>query len=318
MRKINESHNSLEQKENIGSSEVDIYLMRHSNRFAGKGEWTDPETGEKILFDDTESLTPEGKERAREFGRLIKENHTNVISIASGEDRAAETGEDIEVGAVEPAQVIKDNGKRIINQVKGVTYKELGPQGQNVLKTSKPLINEAASKHPGYGKLDPQERASVRQSKQEIGLLKIMKDEEAVNEAAEGVAYNLYCLKELSKDIKPGLKPALPIVSHGFFNESFLKKALIIQDQDGKKHLGFDEIDEIGGFFAPAEAFKIKIRQEDGKVEYECEFTDPERQKLFAGKKISLDWEIVKDLFHKFDHRMAKREDRLPWHEDLK
>ena len=62
---------SQEQNEKISPHEVDIYLMRHSNRFAGKGEWTDPSTGETIAFDDTESLTPEGKKRAEEFGAMI-------------------------------------------------------------------------------------------------------------------------------------------------------------------------------------------------------------------------------------------------------
>jgi len=140
-----------------------------------------------------------------------------------------------------------------------------------------------------------------------------MKNEEVVNEAAEGLAYNLYALKELTKDVKPGLKPALPVVSHGMYNESFLKKALMIKEEDGSSRRGFDDIKEIGGFFAPAEAFKIKIRQEGDRVDYVCEFTNPERQKLFAGKEISIDWEAVDQLAHFYDQRLAKQQNREPY-----
>ena len=152
----------LKKKKQGGRTEVDIYLMRHSNRFAGKGEWVDPETQETIVFNDTEDLTPEGKRRAKEFGWSLREGHSNVVSIASTEARAAETGDDIEVGSEEPAQILKPDGSRVINQARGITYKELGPDGKTILKRAKPMINEEAGKDPQYGHLSPEERALVR------------------------------------------------------------------------------------------------------------------------------------------------------------
>ena len=140
-----------------------------------------------------------------------------------------------------------------------------------------------------------------------------MKDEGIVQEAAEGLAYNLYALRKIAKGVKPDLKPALPLVNHGLYNESLLKKALIIEDSDGTRHFGFDDVDEIGGFFDPAEAFKIKIKREGENEEYECNFTDSERQKLFAGKKLSIDWDVVEELFHKYDRRLAEQEGRQPY-----
>ncbi|MDD2807059.1 MAG: hypothetical protein PHW95_00870 [Patescibacteria group bacterium] len=301
------------EQEKKPETQVDLYLMRHSNRFAGKGEWEDPNTGEKIVFDDTENLTPEGKLRAREFGQLIGHGHDHIVSIGSMEARAAETGADIEAGAEEPINIRDQDGGRVVNQARGITYREFGSETQGVLKNIKPMINEQAGQHPQYGILPPEERASVRQEAQEVGLREAMKDSGIVEEAAEGVAYNLYTLREIAKDVKPDLKPALPLVSHGIYNESFLKKALIIENSDGTHQAGFEDVDEIGGFFAPAEAFKIRIiRDANGHERYECEFTDPKRQELFRDKQLSVDWTIIEELFHRYDERLAQREGRQP------
>lgn len=319
MKKNIEGAQGPEDKEIGGETEVDIYLMRHSNRFAGKGEWTDPASGEIVEFNDTEDLTPEGKARAREFGFDIKEGHSNVVSIGSTEARAAETGADIEEGAQEPVLFTDKDGNRVVNQARGITYKELGPDTKGVLfRELKPIINEVAGKHPQYGRLSAEERALVRQGAQAIGMSEAMKNPAIIDEAAEGMAYNLYALREISKGINPGSNPALPLVNHGLYNESLLKRALVVKNEDGNSQIGFEDVDEIGGFFNPAEAFKIKIiRDGDGEERYECEFTDPERQKLFAGKKLSIDWSIVEELFHKYDRRLAEQEGRQPyWDEE--
>lgn len=315
MKKEHGGHPAPEEKEGVGSTEVDIYLMRHSNRFAGKGEWTDPVSKEVVEFNDTEDLTPEGKKRAREFGFDIKEGHSNVVSIGSTEARAAETGADIEEGAEEPIQFSDSKGRRLVNQARGITYKELGPEATATLKRAKLLINKTASEHTNYGRLAKEERASARQAAQEVGLREGMKDPEMVEEAAEGMSYNLYALREIAKEAKPDIKPALPLVNHGIYNESLLKKALVIENEDGTSQTGFEDVNEIGGFFNPAEAFKIRIiRDADGQERYECEFTDPDRQALFEGKKLSIDWSMVEELFHRYDERLAERGNRKPYH----
>ena len=81
---------------------VTVYfdLMRHSNRFVGKGKWTDPMTGEVFEWDDTENLTPQGKQVARDYGAdQLPEDVDFVVSIASREPRAGETAGDIESGS---------------------------------------------------------------------------------------------------------------------------------------------------------------------------------------------------------------------------
>ena len=44
----------------------------------------------------------------------------------------------------------------------------------------------------------------------------------------------------------------------------------------------------------------------------EVVFTNQERQKKFDDMKLSIDWNVVKDLFHKFDERLAARKGREP------
>lgn len=296
--------------EHIGSSEklthnteTDIYLMRHSNRFGGKGEWTDPATSEVIKWNDTEDLTPEGKARAREFGLDLRGEHNSVVGVGSMEGRAAETASDIEEGFGQ------ERGQ--VNQASGITYKELGPDGQAMLKAAKPLIQAKAGSHPEYGRLSPEERATVRQGAQEVGLREGLKDMAFRAEAAEGLAFNLWLLKQFAeKGVTPDNKVAMPIVNHGLFNESFLLETLEVEDENGKK-VKLSDVDDIGGVFAPAEAFKIKIKRNGSNEKVECSFTDPNRQAIFEGKKLSLDWSKVEELFYKFEERMATRENRV-------
>ncbi len=277
-------------------------LMRHGNRFAGKGEWIDAATGEKVTWDDSENLTPGGKETARAYGANLPDADF-VVGVSSVEPRAGETAEDVKEGAGQ------ERGLGT-NHVIGMTYKELGPEAMRSLKKAKPLIEQEAAKHPNYGRLTPEMRSQVRENAQATGFAEIMNDPAFMQEAAEGVAYNIHALREIAKAAAPdmqGKKVAMPVVGHGCFNEAFLQKVLIVRDAEGNVTRGFKEIGEIGGFFQPAESFRITSAQTGKEEKVECGFTNPDRQKLFEGKTLSIDWAKVEELAGEYEKRLAAK-----------
>lgn len=294
----------IREREVIKPTITYIDLMRHAPRFAGSGELIDEITKEKLSWQDTEDLTPEGIRVAREYGSVLPEVDY-VVGVASTESRAAQTADLIREGSG------RERGLGA-SQVVGINYKELSLEAMGAIKKAKVLIEAKAREYPNYGRLLPEARAKARELAQKQGLMEIIKDEAFIEEAAEGMAYNVLALYEISKDAVEGQKTALPMVNHGGFNESFLKKTIVVEDEKGKIRAGFDDIEDIGGFFKPGESFRIKITRVEGKEEIECEFTNPERQKFFQDKKIYLDWEEIKKLAGKFEHRLIKKEEKFP------
>lgn len=283
---------------------VTVYfdLMRHSNRFAGKGKWTDPMTGEVFEWDDTENLTPDGKKVARDYGAdQLPKDVDFVVSVASREPRAGETAGDVESGSKQ--------GKRSLgpNTLKGVTYKELSPDASKVLKVAKPLIEAEAAKHHDYGRLDADTRSRVRQTAQEVGLRAAMQNEELRKEIAQVVAFNLWLLRDMLRAAQKGadksFKTAMPIVTHGLFNEAILLEALNVIDDETGELKKVKDVDELGGFFAPAESFRVKLEKDDKSEQYSYSFVNPERQKKFAGKRLELDWDRIKELAQGYEKR---------------
>lgn len=277
-----------------------IDLMRHSNRFAGEGKWKDSQTGEELSWNDTTNLTPEGKRAAQEYGAGLP-TVDFVVSVASSEPRAAETGMDVEKGSGR-ARTLGPN------QFRGITYSEMGEGGKKAVKKCKPLIEAKAAEFADYGRLSPEVRAKVRQGAQEVGLREALKDEKFLNEAAQGMGYSLWALREMFKAAQgasgPGFKTAMPLVNHGGFNESLLLKVLKIRDKATGEERAPKDVDELGGFFAPAESFRIKLVNKDGLDEYDYEFTNPERQKKFAGMELSIDWDAVRELARGYEDRI--------------
>ncbi|OGG87579.1 hypothetical protein A3B87_00470 [Candidatus Kuenenbacteria bacterium RIFCSPHIGHO2_02_FULL_39_13] len=163
-------------------------------------------------------------------------------------------------------------------------------------------------------------RAKYREQAQVIGLEKAMKDETSVRIAAENQALELMHDIQLSRrGVKGGETKAIPTVGSGMFAESLFKYALVVEDpKTGDKKIGFDDVNEIGGFTKQATAFRMKFIRDtrlgdprkiqdfiqDTKVK--CEFTDPERARLFEGKKVYLDWDKVKELAQAAEERFKK------------
>lgn len=293
--------------ENEKNSVFYIEMMRHADRFAGKGTWIDPETGEEISWDDTQGITPAGFKNAEEHGESLPQVD-HVTGVSSLEGRAAQTSNAVVKGSG------KDQGLGT-NRVFGFTYKELGPEGQALVKKVRPLIKAEAEKFPNYGRLTAEERSPVRHEAQGAGLREAMKDETFVQEAAEGMAYNLWALKKITEgthESNPGMKALFPFVNHSAFGESMLIKVLKVVDEKTGEVSKINSVDELGGFFKPGESFRLKMDMGDTDKKETCEFTKPERNAMFEGKKLEIDWEIVEDLFHKFDERIAKRTNTKP------
>jgi|GEM_PF-1855361 len=314
-----------QEKEKVSITYIDI--MRHANRFGGKWEEFDEKSKEMVRVDDPEDLVPIGVTNAEQYGASNFSDFDNVATTASMEVRAAQTGDAVTRGAGKDlGLMVNKKAGTYSNQATGFNYKELGPEQQSMIKKVRPMINKKAlalaweNYNQRYDKLTPEQRSEIRHMAQEVGLKEAMKNESFIEEAAEGIAYNVWALHQIEKGahddvgLKPGLKTegkktALPLVNHSVFTESFLIKALKVTD--GGQPVRLQSADDLGGFLKPGESFRIKITRRGNKEEQELEFTNPERQKLFKGKKMEIDWAVVEDLYKKYEGRLAGREGRI-------
>ena len=149
---------------------------------------------------------------------------------------------------------------------KGLDYKESG-MSMDFLKEIKTLINKKlneivkglpSAEQQEFIKLENKElRAKYREQTQIFGLKEAIRDAESVKIAAENQALELMHDVTLSRrGVKGGETKSIPTVGSGMFAESLFKYALVIEDlETGKKKIGFDDVDEIGGFAKQATAF---------------------------------------------------------------
>lgn len=273
-----------------------IYILRHSNRYAGKNEIMNS-VGETVTVVDPETLSPQGARAAQEFGKSLSDFDL-VHTISSVEERARQTGDLVKEGSgvVGKKRMHAGLGASPTRKVMGIGYKEVGINPDS-MKKAKKIISSHLPKD--FSELSPEERAAVRDAKQDKGLPLLLEDEGLVQREAEGVANQLVHLKALAeRGVKPGTKVAIPIITHGTFPEAFFMKALVIEDeQTGEIKTGISNPDEIGGFIHQLEGLEIKMtRDSAGREAFDYSFTKPSRQELLAGKKISLDWQIVEKL----------------------
>ena len=218
----------------------------------------------------------------------------------------------------------------------GVDYTSAGVM--DVLKGAKKLINDTLQKlvdslsaeEQQQFRTDPEYRAKLREQAQVTGLKSALEatdsaSQSAIRTLAENEAYELIHDVELSRrGVKDEKQRAIAVVGSGLFAESLFKYALVVNDpQTGEKKTGFENVDDIGGFTKQASAFRIKLTRDNSKGNarnledfdkdtiVECEFIgDPERTKLFEGKKVYLDWNIVKQLAAEAEKRFAQQKEQ--------
>lgn len=310
-----------------------IDLTRHGNRFGGPMhiKFCD---GQTINFDDSQELTPRGRENARAFGSREYDNVTLVHPRGGDELRHGQTGEDIVLGSgkfglsretqapiLSEQEIRSPSGeskktKRLKGARRGVGVDYTSAGLMDALKGVKQIINNRLQKlvdglsdaEQERFRHDPEYRAALREKAQAAGLGEALKNESAVRKAAQGEALELLHVLALSRrGVRSGETKAIPIVGSGMFAESLLKYALVVEDpKTGTRTVGFDDVEEIGGFTKQASAFRIQLTRDTRKgdprnlddfehdTKVECSYIgDPEKQKLFEGKNLSLDWDVV-------------------------
>lgn len=347
---MDQRESSLEIKEQyLATTYID--LTRHGNRFGGSMK-IKLNSGEIVEFDDTQELTPEGAETSRNFGETYPEETTLVHPRGGDEPRHGQTGEYIMDGSKKfgRKKVITDGGEKIIadrtepspiltkqGQVKGsrigkgTDYKSSGIP-KEFLGNIRSIINNELTKivnnlpeDERALALEPQNReirTKLREKAQVLGLKEAMKNDEMTKLAAGNEAYELIHAIELSRrGVRAGNTVGIPIVGSGMFAESLYKYALVVEDKNtGEKKVGFDNIDEIGGFTRQGTALRIKLERDERKgdprkledflkdTSFTYEFTDSDRAKLFENKEISLDWNKVLALASDAEKRLKSKE----------
>lgn len=338
---------SMEVKERyLATTYID--LTRHGNRFGGSMR-IKLNGGETIEFDDTQELTSEGTQTSRIFGETYPKEVTLIHPRGGDEPRHGQTGEYIMESSKKfgKKQIVTDGEKIIVDKTepspiltkqgqvkgsrigKGTDYKNSG-MPKEFLGNVKNIINDELTKivnnlSEGERKkaLEPQNkeiRAKLREKAQIVGLNEAMNNEEMTKLAAENEAYELIHTIELSRrGVKAGDTVGIPIVGSGMFAESLYKYALVVKDKKtGQEKVGFDNIDEIGGFTKQGTALRIKLERDEQKgdprkledflkdTNFTYEFTDPDRAKLFENKEVFLNWNKILVLSSAAKERFEK------------
>jgi hypothetical protein len=277
-------------------------------------------------YEDVSLVHPRGGDELR--------HGQSGVDILAG---SGKFGEDRETPASVLYQTKDKEGKpvekvRKIRQGKQMDYASAGLK--DVLKRGVKLIIDTLQKNVDNlskedqerFKTDKEYRALLREQAQVVGLKEVLESNDpefaaTVKALAENTAYELMHDVELSRrGIKGDDAKAITLVGSGLFAESMYKYALVVEDpKTGEKKTGFDKVDEIGGFTKQASAFRLKLTRDNSKGDarkledfdkdtaVECEFIgDPERAKLFEGKRVYLDWDIVKQLAAKAELRFNK------------
>lgn len=313
-----------ENKENLATTYID--LARHGNRFGGAIEVT--VDGQSYRFEDTEDLTEEGKAASQSFGQDYPEAVTLVHARGGDTPRHLQTAGEIRTGSGKhgsrwskespiPLSRRTPHGELLDYKSGGIPKESLTAAKQAIAEELKKIVQNLSPEEkakfvqPENRKL----RAEYREQAQLVGLGQIMNNETAVRIAAENEAHELMHFIRLSRrGVKAGETKAISMVGSGMFAESLLKHALVVEDiNTGEKKVGFTNVSEIGGFVMPGTAFRIKATRDTEATkgaglknqdydkflvdtQFECGFTDKNSQELFAGKKLSLDWDKVQEL----------------------
>ena len=232
-------------------------------------------------------------------------------------------------------EVLDKDGQPITKSArigKGMDYKSadvmkaLGAAKKLINDTLQTLVDNLSDAEQQQFRTDPEFRAKLREQAQVVGLKAALEGQDEQSKAviktlAENTALELMHDVKLSRrGVKDEKIKAIAMVGSGLFAESLFKHALVVEDtKTGQKKTGFEDVDDIGGFTKQASAFRLKLTRDNAKGDarkledfgkdtvVECEFVgDPERAKLFEGKKVYLDWDIVRQLADKAKARFRK------------
>lgn len=164
-----------------------------------------------------------------------------------------------------------------------------------------------------YDKLSDEEKSEAAKIAQKAVLDYSMSLEtpEAIayrKESAGAFAFIIKHYEEVAKRLKNESKILLPAGTHGGIMEMLLKYALVQEDEHGNKKVGFSNIDEIGGEFAPSESYNVDINtNKDGEIQKLLVKFDNNRP---ISKNVYLDRKIVDELvtYYKSLHFIKENE----------
>lgn len=324
-RSLEVLNDQSKEKQGEEKAITDIYITRHAPRLAGENTITN-EAGEQVTITDPKTLSERGKKIAEGTGiDLQQERYDLIKSYSSMEPRAKETG-DIMTEA--SSVVSQQTGRSAITRKRPhLEYSILSSdaEAKAFLKKAPGIIQKNLP--PNFAELSQEDRAETREKLQPTGMKIVLENEKAVNILAEAEAFRLdHLIKLALRGTQVGTKVAIPLIGHGLFFEALAKKALV-REKQGNKKIGYNDVEEIGGFLKPGESLRTRIicsQKEmtervikDGKEEIhrtpvniekiEFLFTDSEREKLFEGTKYYLDMNIVQQLADNFRIKLMEK-----------
>lgn len=141
-------------------------------------------------------------------------------------------------------------------------------------------------------KLLPKKFSDDLRKDHDLGFGAILADEGASALVASGLAALIERFRRMSTRLKGGTNLNLPCITHDLEIACFLKQALVRNFQ-GRKILGFENIEEIGGPFATNEYFQLTLKRAKDKEKISLKFSNPQR---LPGVSCEIDMNKVKQL----------------------
>ena len=304
LKNIEQLNKARQEKREKGKNiEIVLVYIRHGLRDPKDNSLTD--IGREETKKIAEQLGLKGKFNIiKPYGSTVgPHENVEVESIASKRDW--KMGRSLETATIF-AETVLDENQDIYNPrpVDSVNYEEFKiPRPYNHKKIYDSFIQK------NYDKLSDEEKKSAAKyaQKKTIEHLMSLDSPEAINfktEVAGGYALPLVHFSEMSKRLNPNQTILIPLGVHGGHMELLLQQAMVQENKDGKKSIGFKSLDEIGGEMDSSEGYSIKInRDENGELQnYILTFFNQEKRP--AGEFV-LDAEKIKELadFYKELHK---------------
>jgi bisphosphoglycerate-dependent phosphoglycerate mutase len=145
-----------------------------------------------------------------------------------------------------------------------------------------------------FAELSEEKQESEKIKAETSAVKKCFEDREFTREAASHIAYLVNKYFYMTEKLNSDSKIILLEISHNSLLMSFLKETLYRINEEGKKILGFDNPEDIGGALAPTESFIVKIKtDENRKKNIEILFSNQNRMEV---GRYGLDVNKVKEL----------------------
>ena len=243
------------EKEKYGSNvEIVLKFIRHGER------------------DKENNLTDIGREithqKAQESG-IIKTDFDAVKAIGSnvGPKSKIGMGRSLETAHIYAHEIARDEA--------------FNTRRQDILNYET-LVSKPPYDHKGiydsnlpenYNELSDEEKIKASKKAQEatVNYLVSLNTPEAhayKDEVAGSFAYIVDHYIRMAKHLKSDSRVLIPAGTHGGTMEFLLQKALVHEDADGNKAIGFNKLSEIGGEFSPSDSYNVNIKtNEQGDLE---------------------------------------------------